>query len=139
MAGTPLIIGATQKAKLAALRKRALADPIDMQAAQTTLSTEEGRIAHWRRMNALTIPIPVAFEVTFSVETGHPSGTMRHMSMSSGRRGRSPTPEAVWMICEELGFVGSLEQCAFWFEDLKNGDKAVNVVQPVAIGEGGRA
>ena len=57
------------------------------------------------------------------------------MSMSSRRRGRAPTPEAVWMICEELGFVGSIQQCRVWLEDMQDGDKAVNVAQPVAVVE----
>jgi hypothetical protein len=108
MAATPLIIGASQKSALARLRAQAVAEPIDMPPVVKSLETEAGRAAHWQRMNALTIPIPLDFEVTFSIEH-HPGGTMRHMSMSSGRRGRTPTPEAVWMICEELGFVGSIE------------------------------
>lgn len=49
--------------------------------------------------------------------------------------GRAPTPEAVWLIAEELGFVGSLQQCAVWTEDIGQGDKAINLVQPIAVAE----
>lgn len=136
MVATPLIIGATQKAAFAALCERAAADPIDMLATVVAFTTPEGKRAHMDRMNALTIDVPAAFAVTFTIEKGHPCGTCRHMSMSSDRPGRTPTPEAVWMVCKELGFVGGLDQCTVWPEDLERGPDAiaVNVVQPVAMG-----
>jgi hypothetical protein len=76
----------------------------------------------------------MGFLLTYSVELGHPAGIARHMSMSSPAKGRLPTPEAVWMICQELGYVGSLAQCLVWIEDLERGqerEKAINVVQPI--------
>lgn len=70
--------------------------------------------------------------VTFSIETGHPIGTARHMSMSSPAAGRVPIPEAVWMAAAELGFTGSIEQCMTWPEQLQGHGVAINVVQPMA-------
>jgi len=133
MAATPLIIGQTQKDALQALRDRASAAPIDMPPVIKQLETEDGRAAHFKRMAALTIDLPVAFAVTFSIETGHPGGTMRHLSMSSHRHGRAPIPEVVWMVAEALGFVDSLEACRVWAEDIGNGDRAINVVQPLRL------
>jgi hypothetical protein len=60
---------------------------------------------------------------------------VRHMSLSSTWHGRMPIPEAVWMVCDELGFTASLDACNVWLEDIGDGDRAVNVVQPVAIAE----
>jgi beta-phosphoglucomutase-like phosphatase (HAD superfamily) len=64
------------------------------------------------------------------------------MSISSVRRGRVPTPEAAWMVAEELGFEGDLRQCVVWLEDLQRGAeraKAVNVVQFINTMAQGRA
>jgi hypothetical protein len=140
MAGTPLIIGEAQKAALRELRDNAAANPIDMPPLMKRLETPEGKAAHMRQMNCQTIDVPLAFMVTFSIETNHPCGTCRHMSMSATRRGRTPTPEAVWMVAEELGFVGSMEACVVWPEDLQRGPQqrtdraiAINVVQPLSV------
>ena len=135
---TPLIVGAAQKAALAGLRQRAAENPVDIVMVMEQIKTHDGKAAHRTRMTDLSILIPLAFVVTFSIETRHPCGTCRHMSMSSDRKGRVPTPAAVWMICEELGFIGGLEACTVFTEDLQrlpNGKKqmAVNVVQPIAI------
>lgn len=141
MPATPLIIGQAQKDALQALRERAASDPVDMLGVVEAIKTPDGKRRHMDRMNALTIDIPMAFAVTYSIETGHPAGTCRHMSMSSDRKGRTPTPEAVWMVCEELGFVGSLEACTVWPEELQRGPTerdrhvAINVVQPTAAVE----
>jgi hypothetical protein len=136
MAASPLIIGATQRQELAALRAKASAEPFDVLAILEQTKSKAGHEAHLERMKAFTIPIPTAFIVTFSIENGHPPGTCRHLSVSSRRHGRTPTPEAVWMIAEELGFIGGLQQCAFWEEEIGEGDKAINVVQPVAVTAG---
>jgi hypothetical protein len=138
-ASTPLIIGETQKRELRVLRERAALEPVDVLEVLELIKTPEGEREHRDRMTVLSIPLPLAFLVTFSIETGHPAGTCRHMSMSSLRRGRLPIPEAVWMVCEELGFVGSLQACRTWVEDLPDGEKAINVVQPVAVLAGATA
>jgi hypothetical protein len=84
-------------------------------------------------MNAQSLRLPLDFMVTFSIETGHPVGTCRHMSMSSGKRGRVPSPAAAWMVAEALGFVGELDTCTVWMETLVPQGKAVNIVQPVSM------
>lgn len=136
----PLIIGAAQREQLRALREQAAADPIDMRGLKERIATPDGKQAHMTRMNARTVDLPVAYCLTFSIEIGHPGGTARHMSMSSDRRGKTPTPEAVWMVCQELGFVGGFEHCWVWMEDLQRGPdatrdraKAVNVVQLLSV------
>jgi hypothetical protein len=147
VSGTPLIIGAEQRAALADLRARAAADPVDMRGIHERMATPKGKRAHMDRMNALSVDIPAAYVVTFSIETGHPGGTARHMSMSLDRdRGsRVPNQFAVWMVCAELGFVGDLDACSVWPEVLKRGpgpgDRhiAINVVQIIAPGGAGRA
>ena len=88
---------------------------------------------HMKQMTRQTIQIPMNFLVTFSVETGQPMGVCRHMSMSVDQEGRTPSPEALWMVAEEFGFVGSLQDCKVWKEDLQGHGIAINIVQPVAM------
>lgn len=133
MIGVPLIIGQAQKAAIARLREKAAAQPVNVQDALKMQKTPTGRVAHLARMRDLSIPIPTDFLVTFSVETGHPVGTCRHLSVSVGRHGRVPHPAAVLMICEEFGFNGGLESCQIWREDIGKGDSAVNVIQPLFV------
>jgi hypothetical protein len=131
MANNPLIIGPAEKLALTQLREKANAKPLVMPQVMLSLKTPMGRRLHHKRMVGLTIHIPMNYTVTFSVEVGHPSGTFRHMSMASGRHGRFPISPAVWMVCEELGFVGSLQQCIIREEDIGDGDVAINVIQPI--------
>ncbi len=129
----PLIMGAVQSAALADLRRRAAAAPVHVPDLLERLKTPIGERAHRKQMTAQTVEIPISFLVTFSIETGHPAGTCRHMSMSVGREGRVPHPEAVWMIAEELGFAGGLAACKTWREDLRGHGVAINVIQPLAV------
>jgi hypothetical protein len=131
---TPLVIGPAELAALAALRERAAEHPVDMPRLMRVIKRRRWKAAHMRQMTAQTVHIPICFLVSFSIEAGHPIGTCRHMSMSSAIPGRVPSPEAVWMVAEPLGFVGGLDACcAQWLETLKGHGQAVNIVQPVLM------
>jgi hypothetical protein len=132
----PLLIGSAVRANLARLREAAAARPIDVLEVRETVKTEAGRRAHQARMGALTvvIPGPWPFTVTYSIDTGHPAGTCRHMSVANYRAGRVPSEEAVRLLAVELGFSGGLEACRVWPEHLSEGGIAINVVQPIAVG-----
>jgi hypothetical protein len=134
---TPFLIGPVEIEALHQLREMAAAHPVDMQKLVPQLKNKKGKRRHMDQMNRQSVMIPVEFLVTFSIETGHPAGTCRHMSMSSPAPGRVPLPEAIWMAAEELGFIGGLERCMVWLEDLTQG-KAVNVVQPLAVQQEGK-
>lgn len=133
MSPTPLVIGPAELAALAVLRERAAARPVDMPRLVEDIKTTDGKAAHCAQMRLQSVPIPLDFLVTFSIETRHPIGTCRHMSMSTGKRGRVPSPAAVWMVAETLGFVGGLDTCTSWFETLVPQGKAVNIVQPLSM------
>jgi hypothetical protein len=136
MIGTPLYMGPDEKAGLAQLREKAAAAPVDVSDLNERLRDPVEEQRHRDRMNALSVVIPMAYFVTFSIETGHPAGVARHMSMSVKREGRVPSPEAVWMVAQELGFVGSLERCeAVWMERLSDGGDAVNILQLLTASE----
>lgn len=129
---TLLMIGPAEIAMLTELRERASARPVDMQVMTEAIKHRAGKAAHMIQMTAQTVHIPTNFMVTYSIETGHPIGTCAHMSMSVGKEGRVPNQHAVWMVAEALGFVGGLESCTCWLEELQVHGQAVNVVQPLA-------
>jgi hypothetical protein len=130
---TPLMLGPNERAALDSLRELANTRPVDMTVLVEALKHKAGKAAHMLQMTAQTIDIPLDFMVTFSIETGHPIGTCRHMSMSVGKKGRVPHPHAIWMVAEVLGFIDELDTCRCWLEDLQGHGQAVNVVQPVSI------
>jgi hypothetical protein len=131
---SPLIITPEVTAALHRLREAASRHPIDMPARLTAIETPEGMHRHRQQMTAQTIEIPGPwpFFVTFSMETGHPVGICRHLSMSIARAGRVPNEVAVWMIAEQLGFTGGLDACQAWKEELPDDGLAINLIQPVA-------
>jgi hypothetical protein len=130
---TPLIIGPTELKRLDALRQRAASHPIDVLAVREQCKTPAGHAAYISKMARFTVRLPVAFVVTFSIETGHAVGPCRHLSASSQRKGRVLIPEALWMIAEAMGFHGGLSACSIWEENIGDGDIAINLIQPVAI------
>jgi hypothetical protein len=129
MNGTPLLIGPVERAGLHELRERAARAPVDMHGLTQRLKDPAEKARHREQMTAQSVRLPLAYVLTYSVETGHPGGTARHMSMSVSRSGRVPTPEAVWMVAEALGFTGGLERCVSWQENLEGHGTAINVVQ----------
>jgi hypothetical protein len=130
-----LIIFEAQRELLQGLREEAASHPIDMPAVAKLILTPQGKRQHMNQMNRQSLEIPVGYLVTFSIERGHPCGVCRHMSMSSSNG--LPSPHAVWLIAEELGFLGGLSACTLWEEDLQRGPQqraiAINVVQPLTV------
>lgn len=134
---TPLVLGEEQRAQLAELRELASAHPVDMKWLTETIADPSHKKKHMNQMTKQSVEIPFGFIITYSIENGHPVGTCRHMSMSSPAKGRLPSPEAVDMVAELLGFVGGFRACTCWIEDLDRGvagrEKAINLVQPVNV------
>lgn len=131
MTVTPLIVGVNERRKLQALREVAFLHPVNIRQVIERLKTPEGKKAHMDQMTRQSVLIPMAYMVTFSIETEHPAGTCRHMSMSVNKKGRVPNRHEVWMVAEVLGFWGSLEHCRVWPEKLQGHGVAINVVQPL--------
>lgn len=135
MPDAPLILTHDVIARLERLRIFAATRPVDMTVLMEAIKDPKRKRRHLKRMTAQTIRIegPWPFFVTFSIETGHPAGTCRHMSMSIMRKGRIPHPLGVWLVAEHLGFSGGLGACQWWPEDLSDGGTAINVVQPLSV------
>jgi hypothetical protein len=141
MGSTPLILTDTVRRDLEYLRSMAVGDPIDVTTLANRLRSRAAKERHLYQMTRQSVVIPgqFCFLVTYSIEVGHPAGVCRHMSMSIEREGRVPSPEAVWMIAECLGFVGGITSCISWRELLQGHGLAISLVQRVATGVEGSA
>lgn len=132
MMGTPLVIDDEVRAQIKACIELAEANPVDMPALMEWINTPVVKERHAARMNQQTITIPMAYLVTYSIEDGHPVGRCRHLSMSVQRKDRVPNQHGLWMVAQEFGFWGTLQDCAaVWEENLQGHGVAINVVQPV--------
>lgn len=129
--GTPILIGPTELAALHELRVRANGHPVDARGLAVRLATPDGKSAHRDQMTGQSVRLPLAYLVTFSIETGHPKGTYRHMSMSVQREGRLPNGNSLWLVAHALGFTGALEECMLYRETLQGHGEAINVLQLV--------
>jgi hypothetical protein len=130
MVGTPIIVGGTEREALHRLRDRAAQKPANLEYIAANIHNPAVKRKHMEQMSEQTIKIPLAYLVTFSIEN-QPKGVFRHMSMSVQREGRVPSPESMWMVAQELGFVGGIQFCTVYAEDLKGHGKAINLLQPL--------
>jgi hypothetical protein len=139
----PLLVGPDEIDQLAKLRECATAHPIDMIGFTERLATAKGKAAHKRQMTKQTISLPVAYAVMFTIENGHPRGTIRHLSMAlcAPEKGTAavPNPDAVWTVAEQLGFVGGLNACTLWLADLEGLGKTINIARPLIATTAGSA
>lgn len=126
-----LMIGEEQRRAIGALRNVASASPVDVQLLLEQMKDPDAKSRHMGKMKAQTIDLPFGFNVTYSVEIGHPAGVCRHLSVAIDRADRLPHPDAVWMIAEEFGFSGGFAACSVWKEDFQHRGLAINVVQPL--------
>ena len=130
-----LDLGPDLRQMLGTLREIASGQPLDI----TTLGARMASARGWREHQAqmqrqsLTVQGEVALLLVYSVETGHPSGTCRHMSLSMSDPELLPSQLLTETIMRELGFIGGTDLCQIWTEPLSSGSTAVNVVQPVTV------
>jgi hypothetical protein len=132
---TALVLGEKERELLADLRVNALSNPIHLneEIVEKLAHSKEYRNTHLMLMAKFTIDIPMGYAVTYTIETGHPAGPCRHMSMSVTTPSRMPSPEAVNLIAEYLGFVGGYEACTCWIENVGPNKQAINLIQPLDI------
>ena len=126
-----MVIDDNVKDQIRACVELAEACPVDMTTLEERFKDPTKREHHRAQMQRQTITIPIAFDVTFSIEHGQPFGPARHLSMSVGVQGRLPNPIALWLIAKEFGFWGNeITQCQHvWPETLSDGRTAINILQ----------
>lgn len=78
-----------------------------------------------------SVTLPSGFGVTYTIEQ-HPSGWLRHLSVSSPRADRVPIAATMEFIMGELGFTKSFEDAKFKYpEAVDDGRTAINVLEPI--------
>jgi hypothetical protein len=126
---TPLVI---DNEELAALRQYAEENPISADEMRAIMAGEAPVVGEREGYDR---NFDIGFRVVFTVEE-HPQsdGTtkwLRHMSMSVATPGRSPSPPALGLIGEQLGFPTKdneldYEKCQLWAEE--GNEEAINAV-----------
>lgn len=123
---TALIIGPEQEATIARLIAEAEKNRIPF--AEIERRTK-GQPAVGKRGNP-TCVLPMGFAVSFTIEE-QPWGWSRHVSISVLKHGRAPTIEACNMIAAAFGFINRVGAAYGFLEDIGDGDKAVNLLEPL--------
>ena len=122
----PLIIGAQQKAEIAALRALAADNIMDALAMDAAAAKD---INAYRAMMAdMSIELPHGFLVTYTLQR-QPIGAVQHISISVEAPNRMPHPAAVNMILDAFGMQSFDQSLKVWIEDVTPTEKAINVVQ----------
>lgn len=133
-----LLIGPEERAKLNALAMLARSRPVNVITLKERLKNGQEKVRHMTQMTEQSIELPVGYSVTYSVETGHPIGLCHHMSISVDDPEKMPNPHAIWMVAQELGFWGQIQDVdGLWREQLTQG-MAINLVQRVAPPQGAK-
>lgn len=73
--------------------------------------------------------LPNGFKVVFTISE-HPRGFMRQMSVSINRKDKLPPVYFVEALMLLYKFKNPLSDCYIYFEDIKPGYRAVNVLEP---------
>jgi hypothetical protein len=127
----PFILGPEQIEALVALKAHAEAHPTPLEVLQ---ALKDGMPTPEELNKDFAIDIPVGIRVVFTMEQ-QPIGLCKHMSMSVALEGRLPSPIAVMLVMEHLGFVVPLKSLIglglVWEEAPGRGVVAINVVEPV--------
>lgn len=120
-----LIIGETEKQKLAALKKHAEENVLTFDDVLDSYNKQKEPVGNSPEFRCV---IPDDFTVVFSHEL-QPSGQIRHLSVSCPGEGRVPSIPAMKIIMHELGYKSPLEECYIYLEEYEVRNNAVNVIE----------
>lgn len=129
---TGLLLGINEREKLKILRELAEANPVALARVRALSETETfDKGAGLYPFPDQTVDLPLNYRVTFTIDQQEHM-SCRHLSVSVSNKGRLPTPEAVALLMEELGFINDLRRCFVYPEEFDPGHNAINVVEPVS-------
>ena len=140
-----LIIGATEREKIAEIVAYAKAHPLTFDvlrksiAGDTTILKLEDRQPGHERPPSQHMIFPGGYRAAFSIEQ-QPPGLCTHLSISvmgRAKKGMMPNPAAVGMIAEEFGVPYPADK--MWIEEFDPGEFAINLVSLYAPAQEGRA
>lgn len=128
------------EAKIAELRARAEAQENVISHPKMMERVRQAQAGVPTGLRDQNITLEWGWDVTYSVEEHRPGVPCRHLSMSSPKSGMTPLPMAMDMICQKFGFTHRLvddqdhplDHPAVYFEALRHGGHAVNVIEPMS-------
>jgi len=140
-----LIIGATEREKIAEIIAYAKAHPLSFDqlrksavAEAETVRLEDRQPGHERPPSQHVI-FPGGYRAAFSIEA-QPAGLCTHLSISvfgRSKKGMMPSPQAVAMIAQEFGVPFPPDKG--WTEEFDPGEYAVNLLSLYAPAQEGHA
>lgn len=134
---SPILLTRETVAALRDLAQRAEAKPVDMGAIAAALSAKDRATCepYFEQTAAQCIRVPNGMIVTYTVENGHPCGTIRHMSvdLENPQPNTAAAPQACWEFAKVLGFVGDLADCETWLEVRNATEVATHIAQPLTL------
>ena len=140
-----LIVGATEREKIAEIIAHAKANPVTFDTVRqgivsdTPLLRLKDRVPGVERPQSAHVTFPGGYRAAFSIEQ-QPAGLCTHLSISvvgRSRRGMMPSIEAVKMIADEFGVPFPSDRA--WTEEFEPGEYAVNLVSLYAPTKEGNA
>lgn len=126
-----LVIGATQLRQIADLCKLAAVSVLNPQTSEAI--AQRDMRAYRDMMSMYTLELPVGFFVTYSHEMQPAAGLCHHLSVSVARHGKMAGVEAVEIILEAFDMAPLQQSDRIWIEDIGGGEKALNILQQVAV------
>lgn len=140
-----LIIGATERKRIAEIIARAKAHPVTFETIRkgivddTDVLQLKDRVPGIERPPSAHMTFPGGYRAAFSIEQ-QPAGLCTHLSISvegRSRKGMLPSLEAVQAICEEFGVPFPPDKA--WNEEFEPGEYAVNLLSLYAPTKEGNA
>jgi len=123
-----LIINETVQQSLKRLKNYAEKHPLSM---DDLLDTYNKQLEPVGTTEEHSCYVPTGFKVVFSIEK-QVHGNTRHLSMSVDREGKLPSPQAVYLIMQLLGFTCTLEGAdQVWVEEYAPNQSAINVLEVI--------
>lgn len=118
------------------LIRRAALQPVYMPTLEKRLENPRQRAAHRKLVTDLSIVLatcrPHPLQLCYTIETGHPCGVARHLSVSVVSEERLlPTPFLMETLMPLFGFFGDLSDTTSYVDRLSVGGCALNLLQPV--------
>lgn len=121
----PLAIGEKEKKAIKQLIEYARTHPYSREKLQLIVDGMEQAPGD---IKPYSISLPVGFKVVFTIED-QPMGICKHLSVSVDDPKKLPSPEAINMIAEEFGFVGTVENMEYGTVFLEEESNAINIIQ----------
>src|SRR5262245_48829470 len=131
-----LVISEVEQATIRAALERAAKHPIPLDVIKASaapdkvhVKLEDRKAKALKRPQSENVLLPIGYRAAISFEQ-QPMGLCKHLSISVGRPGYLPSPEAVKAIAREFGMIWPNVGVHLWIEEFEPGHDAINLLAP---------